>query len=249
MHIMNDIVHRPWPLPSKYWIMRQTWKNLLFLHWPISLEKLRPYVPSSLQIDTYNGSAWLGVILFVIEGIYPRGISSVSVTPKFPEINVRTYVQCDGKPGIYFLSIDVQNWASLNIAKRWYRLPYYSSEISFQKEGQSFQCQSVRKGNANTIISFKGKYFPVSEVYFPKEGTLDHWLTERYCLYSSTNGVNIYCGEIHHQPWPLQKAEIEIVNNTLFTPFHFDLSEVKPTAYFSEGVDSLIWNIKKGRSK
>ncbi|MFC6602234.1 YqjF family protein [Ectobacillus funiculus] len=245
MNIMNDIAHRSWPLPSKYWIMRQTWRNLLFLHWPIPLEKLRPHIPSPLQIDTFNGSAWLGVILFVLEGIYPRGISAVSLTPKFPEINVRTYVKYEGKPGIYFMSIDVENWASLKIAKRWYRLPYHSAQISFQKEGQTFHFHSTRKGNANTPISFKGKYAPVSEIYFPKKGTVDHWLTERYCLYSSNDGVNIYCGEIHHRPWPLQKAAIEIVRNTLFTAFHFDLSEVKPIAHFSTGVDSLMWNIKK----
>ncbi|QJX81113.1 YqjF family protein [Priestia megaterium] len=249
MNIMKDVIYRSYPLASKYWIMRQTWRNLLFLHWPIPLKKLRPYVPSSLQIDTFNGSAWIGVILFVLEGIYPRGISSISLTPKFPEINVRTYVKRDGKPGIYFMSIDVGNWASLNIAKRWYRLPYHSAQISFRKEGQTFYCQSTRKGNTNSPISFKGKYAPVSEVYFSKEGTLDHWLTERYCLYSSNNGANIYSGEILHQPWPLQKAEIEIFRNNLFIPFHFNLSEVEPIAHFSIGVDSLIFNIKKIRNE
>lgn len=247
MNLINDIIHRPFPLPSKNWIMRQKWRNVLFLHWPIPVEKLRPHIPSSLQIDTFNGSAWLGIILFVLEGIFPFEIPSISLTPKFPEINVRTYVKYDGKPGIYFLSIDVMNWASLKIAKNWYHLPYHSSQIFFQKEEQKFHCHSIRKGNENTPISFKGKYAPVSEVYFPKEGTLDHWLIERYCLYSSNNGINIYCGDIHHRPWPLQKAKIELVKNTLFTPFHFDLFEEKPIAHFSIGVDSLIWNIKKIR--
>ncbi|MGM7723666.1 YqjF family protein [Metabacillus sp. Hm71] len=245
MNLLNDFIHRPFPLPSKKYIMRQTWRNLLFLHWPIPLEKLRPYIPSALQVDTFNGSAWLGIILFVIEGIYPLGLSSVSLTPSFPEINVRTYVTCNGKPGIYFMSIDVENWASLKIAKNWYHLPYHSAEISFRKEGQTFHCHSIRKGNESAPISFMGKYVPVSEVYCPKEGTLDHWLTERYCMYSSKKGVNIFCGDIHHRPWPLQKAEVEVVKNTLFTPYQFDLSEVTPIAHFSTGVDSLIWNIKK----
>ncbi|MFC4619557.1 YqjF family protein [Camelliibacillus cellulosilyticus] len=247
MNLLDETEHRPFPLPSKRYIMRQTWRNLLFLHWPIPFEKLRPHIPSSLQIDTFNGTAWIGIILFVLEGIYPRGISFISLTPKFPEINVRTYVKRDGKPGIYFMSIDVENWASLKIAKRWYRLPYHSAQISFRKEGRIFHCHSIRKGIGNNSISFEGKYAPVSEVYLSKKGTLDHWLTERYCLFSSKNKVGIYCGEIHHQPWPLQKAEIEVVKNTLFTPFHFDLSEVRPIAYFSTGVDSLMWNIRKVR--
>ena len=98
MNIMRDIAHRPWPLPSKNWIMRQSWRNFLFTHWPIPTEILRPHIPSSLEIDTYNGSAWLGVVVFVMEGIYPRGLSSVSLTPTFPEINVRTMSIMMGNP-------------------------------------------------------------------------------------------------------------------------------------------------------
>ena len=245
MNIMRDIAHRPWPLPSKNWIMRQSWRNFLFTHWPIPTEILRPHIPSALEIDTYNGSAWLGVVVFVMEGIYPRGLSSISLTPTFPEINVRTYVHYNGKPGIFFMSLDVGDWASYTIAKRWYRLPYKKADISFQKEGQTFYCQSVRKGKTNPPISFQVKYTPVSEVYFPKEGTLDHWLTERYCLFSTNNGINIFCGEIHHRPWPLQKVEAEISRNTLLTPFKIDGTEVQPIYHFSKGVDTFFWNIKK----
>ncbi|MGV3467279.1 MAG: YqjF family protein [Heyndrickxia sp.] len=247
MNLLNDIIHRPFPLPSKKWIMRQAWRNVLFLHWPVPVEKLRPHIPSSLQIDTFKGSAWLGIILFVLEGIFPLGISSLSLTPSFPETNVRTYVKYNGKPGIYFMSIDVENWASLKIAKRWYRLPYHSAQIFYQKEGQNFNFHSIRKDNESPSIYLKGQYSPISEVYYAKEGTLDHWLTERYCLYSSNNVASIYCGDIHHQPWPLQKAEIDLVRNTLFTPFNFDFSKVKPIAHFSTGLDSLMWNIKKLR--
>ena len=248
MNIMGDIAHRPWPLPSKNWIMRQSWRNFLFTHWPIPTEILRPHIPSTLEIDTYNGSAWLGVVVFVMEGIYPRGLSSISLTPAFPEINVRTYVHYDGKPGILFMSLDVGDWASYTIAKKWYRLPYKKSSISFQQEGQTFRCQSVRKGKTNPPISFQVKYTPVSEVYFPKEGTLDHWLTERYCLFSSDNGNVIFCGDIHHRPWPLQKASANISRNTLFSPFDLAVSGTKPVFHFSKGVDTLIWNIKKTRS-
>ncbi|MGG4267921.1 DUF2071 domain-containing protein [Peribacillus simplex] len=104
-----DNAHRPWPIPLKKWIMRQTWRNLLFTHLPLPAETLRPHIPPHLEIDTFGGNAWLGVILFVMEGIYPRGLSSLSLTPKFSEINVRTYVQCDGKPGIFFMSLDVED--------------------------------------------------------------------------------------------------------------------------------------------
>ncbi len=245
MDIMRDIGHRPWPLPSKNWIMRQRWRNLLFSHWPIPLETLRRHIPSELEIDTYQGRAYLGVIVFMIEGIHLRGLSSLSLTPVFSEVNLRTYVHYQGKPGVFFLSLDVGDWASYTIAKRWYRLPYKKALISFQKEGQSFACQSVRKGTIDPPISFGVKYAPASEVYVPKEGTLDHWLTERYCLFSTNNGSNIYCGEIHHRPWPLQKAKADISKNTLFTPFRMEGSEGKPICHFSKGLDTLFWNIKK----
>ncbi|KAB2334776.1 DUF2071 domain-containing protein [Cytobacillus depressus] len=245
MKLMKDFGHRPWQLPSKHWIMRQTWSNLFFTHWPIAPEILRPYIPQSLQIDTFNRYAWVGIILFVMEGIYPRGLNYKSILPSFPEINVRTYVQCDDKPGIYFLSIDVGDWASYTIAKRWFRLPYFSSHVSFQKEDQTFQFGSKRKGNSNSPITFNGKYIPLPKIFYPKKGTLDHWLTERYCLYSKDQRGNLYCGEIHHRPWPLQYAESEIHMNTLLSPFNIDLNEVKPISHYSKGVDSLIWNIKK----
>ncbi|HWO97815.1 MAG TPA: DUF2071 domain-containing protein [Bacillus sp. (in: firmicutes)] len=247
MSLLKDVNHRPWPLPSKRWIMRQTWSNLLFLHWPIPPETLRPYIPPSLQIDTFDRSAWLGIVVFVMDGIYPRGLSTVSVTPKFPEINVRTYVHCNGKPGVYFMSLDVADRASLTIAKRWFRLPYHSAQMSFQKEGQTFHCQSIRKGKTKAPIRFDGKYTPLSEAYFPEKESLDHWLTERYCLYSTDHRANIYCGEIHHRPWPLQKAATDICINTLFSPFNFNLDGINPISHFSIGVDTLIWNIQKVR--
>ena len=245
MDILKTQNHQYWPLPSKYWIMRQTWKNVLFAHFPISPERLRPHIPSTLEIDTYQDSAWLGVIIFVIEGIYFRGLSPISVVFKFPEVNLRTYVQHGGKRGVFFLSLDVGNWASLAISKGWYHLPYCSAEISYRKEGDTFHCHSLRKGKSDNPITFTGSFTPDLEVYFPEDGTIDHWLTERYCLYSQDNRGNLYCGDIHHKPWPLQKAEAIISTNTLPTPFGIDISKPEPTFYFSEGVDTLFWNIKK----
>jgi uncharacterized protein YqjF (DUF2071 family) len=242
---MDEVTHRPWPIISQNWIIRQSWSNVLFIHWPISAELLRPHIPRSLEIDTFDGTAWMSVVVFVMEGIYLRGLSALSVTPKFAEINVRTYVHLDGKPGVYFMSLDVGDLASLMIAKRWYRLPYKAAQISFQKEGRTFLCQSLRKGKSNVPIGFHGNFIPLSGVYLSKKEMFDYWLTERYCFFSANKRGNIYGGEIHHQPWPLQKVEIEICRNSLFTPFQFDLSEEKTIAHFSKGLDTLFWNIKR----
>jgi uncharacterized protein YqjF (DUF2071 family) len=242
---MDEVTHRPWPIISKNWIMRQSWSNVLFTHWPISAELLRPHIPRSLEIDTFDGTAWLGVVVFIMEGIYLRGLTALSVTPKFAEVNVRTYVQRNGKPGVYFMSLDVGDLASLMIAKRWYRLPYKAAQISLQKEDQTFLCKSLRKEKSNVPIGFHANYIPLSGVYLSKKELFDDWLTERYCFFSTDKRANIYCGEIHHQPWPLQKVDIEICKNSLFTPFQFDLSEEKMIAHFSKGLDSLFWNIKR----
>lgn len=240
--LIKDIAHRPYPLPSKKWIMKQVWNDVLFLHWRVPSEALHPYIPPPLQIDTFEGDAWIGIIAFKMEGIYFRGLSAISVVPTFFEINVRTYVRYNGKPGVYFLSLDVNDWASLNIAKRWYRLPYHRAKLSIENAQQTIHYKSSRlQGKA----AFTGICKTTPDVYLPEEGTLDHWLTERYCLYAADQRRNIFCGDIHHRPWPLQKSEINIRNNTLFTPFRLDLPMSRPIVYFSKGLEALMWNCEK----
>lgn len=228
--------------------MRQHWRDLLLTHWPISPKMLRPHIPSHLQIDTFGHYAWVGVVIFEIDGIYPRGFSTLSLTPKFSEINVRTYVKYDGKPGVYFLSLDVKHWASLFIAKKWYHLPYHPAQVSIQKKGETFHYNSIRKCETKIPIICKGTYTPLPEVYFPETGTLDYWLTERYCFFSIDKEDNIYCTEIHHPPWPLQKVVTEPCMNSLFSLFHFDLTSVGPISHFSKGVNTLIWSKTKIQS-
>lgn len=245
MDILQDIAHRPWPMPSKPWNMRQKWRNFLFCHWPVSPDVLRSLIPSFLQVDTFEQNAWIGIIVFEMKGIYLRGMPIVSVVPGFAEINVRTYVQYNGKPGIFFLSLDVGDWASLKIAKRWYHLPYQASDVTFQNEGQSYKCLSKRRKNQEIAAQFQVKYTPISDVFVPMPGTIEHFLTERYCLYSTDLRGNLYSGEIHHQVWPLQHAKAEILNNTLLSPFDIDITEEKHLFHFSKGVDTLFWNIRK----
>ena len=243
MHIGKKVEHRSWPLPSNKWIMRQVWRNVLFLHWPIKPRLIRPHLPPELEIDTFEGFAWMGIVAFTMKGIYFRGLP-FSVVPSFPEVNVRTYVVYKGKPGVFFLSLDVDDWASLNIAKRWYRLPYNPANIEVRTgENGAIQYKSVRK--AGNPLAFEGSCIPTNDTYFAESGTLDHWLTERYCFYTTRNGKDIYHGDIHHLPWPLKKVDVHINQHTLFSPFNIHVSNDPPIAHFSQGVDSLMWNGKK----
>ncbi|MCR2821695.1 YqjF family protein [Lederbergia panacisoli] len=241
--VLQATKHRPYPLPSKPWIMKQRWSDVLFTHWPIEPEKLKPFIPSPIEIDTFDGFAWLGVIVFKIDGIYPRGFPPISIRSAFPEINLRTYVKLNGKPGIYFLSLDVDDWTSYTLAKRWLHVPYYPADISFQQKGQSIHFESIRK--KHTPIMCKGSYTPISEIFYAENMTLDHFLTERYCFFSHDLKSNIYCLDIHHHQWPLQKADADISTHDLFKTFNLKLADLHPIIHYSQGVEALIWNIKK----
>lgn len=244
MNIQNN-THRPWPIPSNYWIMNQKWRDVLFSHWPVSPEALKPYIPAPLKLDTFDSFGWIGIVLFAMDGIYPRGFPFLSLVPKFAEVNVRTYVHYNGKPGVLFMSLDVGDWASLNIAKRWYHLPYSQANVSYQQKHHVFHFEGRRKEQNNIPVLLRGSFTPHSEIFFPKEGRIDHWVTERYCLYSTDKRGNLFRGEIHHPPWPLQKADVDIIENTLFTPFQLDMEGEKPLSHYSKGVDTVFWNIKK----
>lgn len=230
---INQVAHRP-----NKWIMRQAWRNVLFLHWPVPRDCLRPYIPSPLEIDTFEGTAWIGIVAFKMKGIFFRGLPFSVVRP-FLEVNVRTYVNYRGIPGVYFLTLDVNDWASLNIAKKWYHLPYHSADISIRQTKRAIQVDSVRRNEAKN--AFQGTCIPSKEIYFPATNSLDHFLTEKYRFYTTQNGHDVYYGDIHHPPWPLKKAEVQIDRNTLFSSFNINVSEHQPIAYFCEGIDSFIW--------
>lgn len=224
------------------WVMTQTWRNVLFIHWPISPTMLRPLIPACLDIDTFQGNAWIGVVVFHMEGIYPRGWKHWSVTPSFPEINVRTYVTYHDEPGVYFLSLDVNNWASLHIAKRWYHLPYYRANISLTEREEGFHFEGVRYHRS---FSMKGTYTPTGESFYAYPGTLTHFLTERYTLYSSDWRGNVYHARIAHSPWRLQTSDLFLNQNSLFSFYSWTPLREKGLVHFSPGVDTRVFPIQK----
>lgn len=229
------------------WIMKQSWKNLLFAHWPVPVESLRPFVPEQLEIDTFERYAWLGIVVFVMDGIYLRGLPRLPLFAKFPEINVRTYVRYGGQSGVYFLSLDAPHWVTYTVAKKWYRLPYYYSQImSFQDHLGGYYYNSLRNDrNSAFSVQFNGNFMASPGVYFAGKETFEYWLTERYRLFSVDARQQIYSAEIDHHPWPLQKAEAEIQQNTMTHPFNIQLPQTQPILLYSEGVNSIISNIKR----
>ena len=217
--------------------MAQTWHDLLFAHWPVPTELMRPLVPQQLALDTFDGQCWVAVTPFHMSGVRVRGLPALPGLSRFPELNVRTYVLFDEKPGVFFFSLDAANLPAVWAARAFYRLPYFHAKMRADITNDSFSYSSRRcQGEAE----FRSRYRPVREVQLRKKGTLENWLTERYCLYTTANG-HVYRSEIHHEQWPMQDAEAEIEINTMAAVAGIMLPNASPLLHFSRRLEVLIW--------
>lgn len=235
--------HQLWKLPNGPWKWRQSWCNLLFAHWPVPSVELKPLVPEALKIQEFEGTSWVGIVPFRMEGVMRRPFPDLPWISAFPELNVRLYVEYQGKPGVWFLSLDATNPIAVWAAKKFFHLSYYRANIRLEKEGNLFTYYSTRREATN--VKFSAVYEPTSKPYQAESGSLEHWLTERYCLYAQNSKGDLYRTEVHHIPWPLQKAEVEIISNKMLSPFNLQLPDVPPLFHFSSRVDVVIWHPEK----
>ncbi|WP_407271616.1 YqjF family protein [Radiobacillus sp. PE A8.2] len=231
--------HRPWSLPKLPWVMKQTWNDLLFAHYPVEYSVLRKLVPDRLPLDDYNGTYWVGLVPFHMSGIRLRGLPAIPGTDKFPELNVRTYVTLNGKPGVYFFSLDAAHWLAVQLAKKLYHLPYVYADMSAKIDGSEIDYSSTRQ--SDNTVQLKCSYRPISEAFYAEQGTFDAWMSERYCLYTlDKKGQPLRC-DILHQPWQLQKAEAEFSQNTLLAKQGIQVENEQPVLHFSKKIDVRIW--------
>jgi uncharacterized protein len=223
--------------------MAQSWHDLLFMHWPLPPATLRKLVPGQLELDLWDQQTWVAVVPFWMSGVRPRGVPAIPGLSCFPELNVRTYVKYRGKPGVYFFSLDAANMAAVRAARAWYHLPYFHARMSSKADGDGVAYSSKRlSGQAE----FRGSYRPVAAVELRARGTIEHWLTERYCLYTEHRN-SICVGEIHHARWPLQNAEAEIECNTMAAVAGIELPSTAPLLHFARRIDVVIWPIRRAR--
>jgi uncharacterized protein YqjF (DUF2071 family) len=185
--VVTETTHRPWPLPSEPWTMAQTWGDLLFAHWPVPGRAVRPLVPEPLTLDTFDGTAWLGITPFEVSGLRLRGTAPLPRLSRFPELNVRTYASFGGKPGIWFFSLDAGSAAAVAGARRTYRLPSYHADMTIACQDERIHYNSVRTARDGPPAELDVHYAPAGTARPPAAGTLEHWLAERYCLYTSTS--------------------------------------------------------------
>lgn len=231
--------HRPWPMPARRWTWRQSWIDLLFIHWPVPTEVLRPLVPEALTIQEFDGTSWIGVVPFRMAGVMRRALPDIPGVSAFPELNVRLYVEANGKPGVWFLSLDATNSLAVWAARRFFHLPYHRADMSLVRRGEDIVYNSKRRGGS---AQFSATYRPVGEPYEASPGTLEHWLTERYCLYALSPVGKLLRNDVHHVPWPLQQAEASIEQNTMLDPFELTLPETAPVLHFARQVDVIVWD-------
>jgi uncharacterized protein YqjF (DUF2071 family) len=217
--------------------MGQTWDDLLFAHWRVDADVLRPHVPEGLSIDEYDGSAWIGVVPFVLGGLRARGTLSLPYVSSFRELNVRTCVTLDDKPGIWFFSLDASSRVAVAAARRLYHLPYFRADITLERRDERLLYECVRSEET----AFSGSYRGLGSPAAPAAGSLEHFLVERYCLYAQHAG-RLFRAEIHHRPWPLEEAEAAIDLNTML-PHGVEVDE-EPIAHFSGRLDVVIWPLQ-----
>ena len=248
---MQNIAHtdRTWPLPASPWVMKMNWHDLLFMHYRVSVEQLRQSIPPQLEIDTFDGSAWIGVVPFRMTGVAPRFFPPVPGLSSFPELNVRTYVQLNGKPGVWFFSLDATNPLAVRFARRTFHLKYMDAKISFRQKDQSCDgtwigYKSTRTHKGEPPAALDCEYRPIGDVYRAGPESLEHFLTARYCLYSANSTGKVFRGEIDHDPWELQQAQAIINDNSMLNGLTIDLLDENPTLHYAKRVSARAWAIR-----
>jgi uncharacterized protein YqjF (DUF2071 family) len=232
--------HRPWPLPRRPWIMTQTWSRLLFLHYPVAPELIRPLVPSALPLDSYDSKAWISVTPFLLAQLRLRGLGWLPLGSRFYELNCRTYVSFEGKPGVFFFSLDASSWAAVLGARMGYGLPYFHAHMQMSIRDGEVGYRSRRRFPSRA--AFQASYHPTGAVHQARPGELAYFLCERYCLYV-VRGGKIYRTEIHHLPWPLQDAEANVTQNSLAEAagVRSSLALLKDSTKFVSNLNVVVW--------
>ena len=236
--VVRKTEHRPWPMPTAPWLMTQSWHNLLSAHWRVDASQLRRLVPTMFELDLFNNEAWLGVVPFYMTNVGLRAIPPLPWHSSFPELNVRTYVRVGNQPGVYFFSLDAGRRLPVEAARRFLNLPYFLAAMTVEDSGDAIVYDSAR---TQSPAVFKATYGPTGPAFTASEGSLEYFLTERYCLYHETRRGGPYRLEIHHPPWSLQVAQATIVSNTMAAVSGVATSGPPALLHFVRRQDVITW--------
>lgn len=234
----------PWPLPERSWAIRMVWEDLLFAHWPVPADRVRPLLPRGLALDLFEGEAWIGVVPFRMRETRLRGLPPFPGTRSFLELNVRTYVRAGNKPGVWFFSLDASSRLAVRGARTFFHLPYFDAAMRGEERDGWMHYESRRTHRQAAPAEFRSRYRPVETVFRSTAGSLESWLTDRYCLYAQDRKERLYRGEIHHAPWPLQRAEAEFPTNRMTAGLGLTLPGTHPHLLFAKRLEVVAWTLE-----
>ncbi len=243
--IQSKPTGRRWSIPKRAYAMRMKWHDLLFMSWPIDVEMIADQIPSGLEIDIYQSQAWVSVVPFCMSGVSPRLLPDIPWMSAFPELNVRTYVKYKDRPGVWFFTLDATNPIAVRVARTWFHLNYVDAKIEVSSSDNWIRYRSYRIDSNHAPAELSVDYRPLGETYFAQTGTLDEWLTARYCLYAADNRGRLFRGEIDHQPWQLRETQSVIHANTMLDPLGISVPDRPVRCHFAKRTDVVAWSLDK----
>ncbi len=251
MDVLATTGHRPSPLPARPWLMRQRWNDLLFAHWPVPPDLLRDRIPPGLDLDLHDGTAWLGVVPFTMDRVQARLPGNLALpllgARAFPELNLRTYVRSrrTGLAGVYFFSLDAASLLAVLGARTLFHLPYVWARMHASRAADGAVGYRSRRILGRQRGDFVATYCGSGVVEPSTPGSVEAFLTERYCLFTSSRG-RLLVGDIHHLPWPLEHAEAEFAQNRLAEANGLRLPHATaPLLHFAAHLEVYVWALRE----
>jgi uncharacterized protein YqjF (DUF2071 family) len=252
--ILDTVAHRPFDRPSGLWTMKQRWNDLLFAHWPVPVATMAALLPVGLEVDTFDGHAWAGIVPFWMDRVRVRVPGTTDHTlffpsvETFPELNLRTYVRSSktGRAGVFFFSLDAASPLAVAGARTIFHLPYFFASMSRTTDRNGLVDYRSRRLLTRREVMFEATYRGLgraSDAAPSQAGSIEHFLTERYCLFTTFRN-RVLVGNIHHLPWPLEPAEAEFRVNQLPTAHGLTLPDRPPVLHFSRALEVYIWSLK-----
>lgn len=233
--LVDDVAHRPWPLPGGNWASAQGREDVLFALWPVAQDELVRFVPRELTVDEHDGSAWLGVVPYRFANLRLRGLPPLPRVSSFPALDVLTYVTLDDRPGLWLFSLDLGSRVVAEASRRAFRLPARNAAMTLERRGLDLHVDSARPGAA-----FSARYRGEGDLFRPEPGTLEHFAVERYRVYTA-DGRRVYAAELHHPAWQLQRADATIELNTV-APVALPGA---PRVFYAPRQDVLVWPLEQ----
>lgn len=229
-------------------VMRPQWNNLLFLHWEMAPELIAPLLPDGLELDLFEGRAYVGLVPFQMANVCPRFVPNMGkfshFYTRFPELNVRTYVVRDGVPGVWFFSLDAASSLAVVFARMWFKLPYFKARMRMRATGNGFDFWSKRLWPFPPNASCRVRFEPKGEPHQAQSDSLDEFLVERYVLYSRRGG-QLFRGRVFHEPYLVQSADVWVLRETNLRAAGFAKAKSEPHVLYSPGVDVEVWELEE----